>query len=138
MVGSATVIHAKHFAEAAKSQSAIWIIDDNEQFSGALASYINQITDSQRTACLESAEKGISLLESGTKPPGVILLDVDMPGMSGLDAIPVLREKAPDSKIFMVTGTDSIQRKRIALERGAEDYLLKLDLNKDMLLRIVA
>ena len=137
MVGSATAVHTGHFPVVVKSQSAIWIIDDNEQFSGALASYIDQITDSQRTTCIESAEKGISMLEDGAKPPGVILLDVDMPGMNGLDAIPVIREKAPESRIFMVTGTDSIQRKRIALERGAEDYLLKLDLSKDVLLKII-
>ena len=60
-----------------------------------------------------------------------------MPGINGLDAIPVLRQKAPEGKIYMVTGTESAQRRRVALERGAEDYLLKLDLSKERLLKIL-
>ncbi len=137
MVGSAA-ISSDRITSVAQSQSAVWIIDDNAQFSDALASYINQITDSQRTKCFDSAEEGISLLETGAKAPQVILLDVDMPGMNGLDAIPVFKQKAPDSKIFMVTGTESVQRKRVALERGASGYLLKLDLSKEVLLKVIA
>ncbi len=137
MVGSAT-FSSERLPSIGQSQSEVWIIDDNEQFSGALASYINQITNSQRTTCFGSAEEGISSLDTGIGAPGVILLDVDMPGMNGLDAIPVLRQKAPGTKIFMVTGTESAHRKRVALERGAAGYLLKLDLSKEVLLKVIA
>lgn len=137
MVGTAAANRLECPAGVASSTSAIWIVDDNSQFSGALASYIDQITNSQRTSCFDSAEDAISLLESGVKSPGVILLDVDMPGMNGLDAIVSLKKNAPGSRIYMVTGTESASRRRVATERGANGYLLKLDISKEKLLEII-
>ncbi len=137
MAGYATAVHTQHVADAVNLQSVIWIVDDNTQFADALASYINQIMNAQCTICIESADEAISMLETGARPPELILLDVDMPGTNGLDAIPLFKQKAPESRIFMVTGTESAQRKRVALERGAEGYLLKLDLSKEILLKVI-
>ncbi len=137
MMGSDTVVRPSITGGERKDPDGIWIIDDNDQFCDALASYINQITETSRTVCFTSAEESISMLETGRKPPEVIFLDVDMPGMNGLDAIPLFRQKAPHAKVFILTGTESSNRRRVALERGAADYLLKLDLSKEVLLRAI-
>ena len=119
-------------------QPAIWVVDDNEHFANALASFIDQLTGARRTTCFDSAEGAIAKLESGTNPPGVILMDVEMPGMNGLDALAAVKHLAPGCRIYMVTGAESTHRRRIAIERGANDYLLKLDISREKLLEIIA
>lgn len=58
-------------------------------------------------------------------PPDVVLLDILMPGLSGLDVLPSLRAVAPGVPIIMVSGTADADLARQTLKRGAFDYLVK-------------
>jgi two-component system CheB/CheR fusion protein len=58
-------------------------------------------------------------------PADVILLDIDMPGLSGTDALPTLRAVAPAAAIIMVSGTTNEQTAKRALAGGAFDYITK-------------
>ena len=58
-------------------------------------------------------------------PADVILLDIDMPGLSGTDALPTLRAVAPGAAIIMVSGTMNEQTAKRALAAGAFDYVIK-------------
>ncbi|MFQ5615031.1 MAG: response regulator [Anaerolineales bacterium] len=57
--------------------------------------------------------------------PDLILLDLSMPGLGGLDALPTLRRVAPDTKILVLTMHDNPQYLRRALSDGASGYILK-------------
>jgi DNA-binding NarL/FixJ family response regulator len=57
--------------------------------------------------------------------PDVILLDLTMPGLGGLDALPVLRKTAPDSRILVLTMHEDELYLRQALKAGAAGYILK-------------
>ncbi len=57
--------------------------------------------------------------------PDLILLDLSMPGLGGLDALPALKKAAPAAKILILTMHDDPQYLRTALKQGAMGYVLK-------------
>lgn len=60
-----------------------------------------------------------------THHPELILLDVSMPVMDGLEAIPVIREASPETKILMISGLDASYVATAARELGANGYVEK-------------
>jgi DNA-binding NarL/FixJ family response regulator len=66
--------------------------------------------------------------------PDVMLLDIDLPGMNGIQMLEELGPRLPDTKIVMLTVSDSERDMIEALARGAAGYLTK-DLNPEALLR---
>ena len=65
--------------------------------------------------------------------PDVVLLDLHMPGTSGLEAIPLLREEAPQAQVIMLTVSEDAEDLLDALRAGARGYLLK-NIETDFLL----
>jgi DNA-binding NarL/FixJ family response regulator len=70
--------------------------------------------------------------------PDVVVLDVSMPRMHGLEACRLIREKTPDCEILMVTQHDSPQMMREALLCGAKGYVVKTDAPRDLLAAVEA
>jgi two-component system nitrate/nitrite response regulator NarL len=65
--------------------------------------------------------------------PDVVLLDLHMPGTSGLEAIPLLREEVPQAEVIMLTVSEDAEDLLEALRAGARGYLLK-NIETDFLL----
>ncbi len=65
--------------------------------------------------------------------PDVMVLDVTMPNMNGLEACRMLRRQAPQLEILFVTQHDSPQMMREALEAGARGYVVKSNAARDLL-----
>jgi DNA-binding response OmpR family regulator len=63
--------------------------------------------------------------ETGETPLVLILSDINMPGMSGLDMLPQMRAQRPDVPIIMISAYGDNQTRKTALERGADDLLIK-------------
>jgi DNA-binding NtrC family response regulator len=57
--------------------------------------------------------------------PDVVLLDVNMPGLTGTDALPAIPAVAPNAAVIMVSGTADADLAKRALAHGAFDYVLK-------------
>jgi DNA-binding NarL/FixJ family response regulator len=76
---------------------------------------------------LEAVDKAARLL------PDVVVLDITMPNMSGLEACRRIRKIAPNSEILIVTQHDSSQMMREALEAGARGYVVKSNAARDLL-----
>jgi len=81
---------------------------------------------------VRSAVDGAAAVREMTRQaPDVVLLDIDMPGLSGVDALPTLKALAPGTAIIMVSGTTDAEVARRALAAGAFDYVTKpVDLNR--------
>ncbi len=121
------MIMAKHQADSRKSADRIpvWIADDNKSFCFLLSEALNQ---SKQVVCHHYYHSGKAVLEALTKedvPPSVLLLDIKMPRMTGLDVIASAKELSPLTRIIMLTSYDSDENIRIALNHGASGYLLK-------------
>ncbi|MCA1900432.1 MAG: response regulator transcription factor [Chloroflexi bacterium] len=72
------------------------------------------------------ASSGLETLElAGRLQPDLILLDLSMPGLGGLDALPALNKTCPSAKILVLTMHDDPQYLRAALKNGAAGYVLK-------------
>ncbi|CAM3506579.1 MULTISPECIES: response regulator [Saccharibacillus] len=75
---------------------------------------------------IEQAKNGRLAVElTETFRPDLILMDIKMPGMDGLEATEIIGEKYPEIKIVMVTAYDTFDYARRALKLGVKDYLLK-------------
>jgi DNA-binding NarL/FixJ family response regulator len=70
--------------------------------------------------------------------PGVILMDISLPGISGIQAAKRIREAWPGARIIFLSQHDSIPIVRDALSMGAEGYVVKSDAGHDLLAAIRA
>jgi DNA-binding NarL/FixJ family response regulator len=70
--------------------------------------------------------------------PDVMVLDITMPRMNGLEACRLLRRQAPQLEILFVTQHDSPQMMREALEAGARGYVVKSNAARDLLQAVEA
>ena len=71
----------------------------------------------------ENAEDGLKAIENGG--PDVVLMDISLPGMSGIEATARLKEKQPEVDVIMLTVFDDNDKIFDALQAGASGYLLK-------------
>jgi DNA-binding NtrC family response regulator len=105
--------------------SRILVIDDEPGICRALERFFREGGHEVRTS--SRAETGLTLAEAFE--PDLVLLDVRLPGMNGLDALARLRRMDPDLPVVVVTAYGTMETAVEAVRRGAWDYVLKpLDL----------
>jgi CheY-like chemotaxis protein len=77
-------------------------------------------------AFAQSAEVALRIISDAASVSLILILsDINMPGMSGLDLLPKARAARPDVPVIMITAYGDAETKRKALERGAEALLTK-------------
>src|ERR1044072_6935843 len=111
--------------EAAKTQkSRVLIIDDEEPIRSLLIDLLGSVYNCSDAG---SAEAALSALASHSFD--LVISDIDMGGMSGLELVPHVHSLAPDTVVVMVSGNHDIEFAIRALRVGAFDYISKpLDL----------
>jgi len=107
------------------SDSAVlWVIEDNPAFRRTLVRGLGQLmpdTLFYEFGTIAQVMEGFGQLPA----PHVFLLDVGLPGMDGLQAIPLLREAAPEAHILILTVFEDDAKIFAAISGGAHGYLLK-------------
>ncbi|TVQ65906.1 MAG: DNA-binding response regulator [Oceanospirillales bacterium] len=116
------------------SHPKILIIDDDSSLSALLQQYLHN--EAFRVDLAESAEAAERWLASNP-PPDLIILDIMMPGKSGLELLQSLRPKMAIPVIMLTGRGDDIDR-ILGLEMGADDYLAKPCNPRELLARIRA
>lgn len=81
---------------------------------------------------------GEAFLAYAGEPPACILLDVRLPGMTGIEALKVFREKDPKTPILIMTGHGDVAMAVNAIHQGANDYLEKPFQGDDLVERMRA
>jgi len=110
----------------------IWIIDDFEPFSSVLSEVINESASFKCDKCFYSCEAALTELETEI-PPDIILLDIGLPGMSGLEGLKHLKALAPRTKIVIITGREEDDDLVTAMTADADGFLKKLSSNSEIL-----
>src|SRR5688572_16531631 len=97
----------------------ILIVEDEQAVCWAL----ERALSGEGHAVAAAAE--LALVQLARQKPDVVILDILLPGMDGLTALPRIRELAPDAAVIVVTAFGSLPRAVQAVEGGAFDYLAK-------------
>jgi cyclic di-GMP phosphodiesterase len=98
----------------------ILIVDDEVEITEILADLLSEEYECTRAG---SAEEALSRLQESEFQ--LVISDITMPGMSGLDMIPHVKEFSPDTVVVMISGMQTVESAIGALRLGAFDYLMK-------------
>ena len=109
----------------------ILVTDDHAVLRAGLTALLNAEADFSVIG--EAADGSESLRVAQALQPDVILLDINMPGVNGLDALPLLRQVAPKSRVLVLTMHDDITYLRQVLRSGGAGYVLKQAADKELL-----
>lgn len=101
----------------------VMIVDDHDVVREGLRHVLGGAAGFQVVA--EAATAAVAVVRAGELRPDVILLDITMPGGSGLDAVPQLREASPSSRILMLSVHDDSGYVLASVRAGAHGYLRK-------------
>jgi DNA-binding NarL/FixJ family response regulator len=99
------------------------IVEDNEQLRGTLARVINREEGFRCLSQYPDAEAAVEALPRDR--PDVILMDINLPGMNGVECVRKLKLLVPDSQVIMLTVYEDTENIFNALAAGASGYLLK-------------
>ena len=105
---------------ALTTRPQVLIVDDDEQVRKLLKAYLQETNDCRDVV---SAEEALSLLRSFKFD--LVLSDIQMPGLSGLEMAPRILELSPDTVVIMISGEQTIEYAIEALRAGAFDYITK-------------
>ena len=108
-----------------KEPISVVIIEDDETIRSGYTYLINATQNYKVVNSYSNVEDALQKL-SGDKPQ-VILLDIELPGIKGIDAIPKIKQILPKTHILMLTVYDNEENVFNALSKGAAGYLIKSD-----------
>ncbi len=103
----------------------VWLIDDDEAITGSFREAIHQNAPYIKVTTFNGSEMALDLLHKGQNPPDIILLDIHMPDMGGIESIAQFKKLSPGSAIIMLTASFMDEEISRAFAEGAEGYLLK-------------
>ncbi|MCF8145123.1 MAG: response regulator [Deltaproteobacteria bacterium] len=96
-------------------------IEDEEPIRRSIRAFFEDLEFTVMDA--GDGEKGLELFRQ--RQPAVVLVDLRMPGMTGLDVIDVLSREAPETPVVVLSGTGVVADAIEAIRRGAWDYIMK-------------
>ena len=100
---------------------SVLVVDDEEPIRNALKKFLNQQGYDVATAA--SGDEALRVLQR--QKVSVVLLDVRMPGKSGIDLVPQVLEIEPTVAVLMLTAVNDATTAALCMQRGAMDYLTK-------------
>ena len=101
----------------------VMVVDDHPIVRQGVRSLLSNYADMTLVGEADSASGALELVERVT--PDVVLLDIRMPGMSGVETAGLLGRRCPEAKILMLTSFDDQEYVAGALQAGAHGYILK-------------
>jgi DNA-binding NtrC family response regulator len=99
---------------------SIYIIDDDPIVSESLSMVLRE---QYQVKTFSSAEEGITALEN--TPPDLLLLDIGLPGMTGINALKLIKKTHPEIVVIMITAFVDVKSVVSSMKHGAYEYIVK-------------
>ncbi|THD63868.1 response regulator transcription factor [Phenylobacterium sp.] len=115
---------------AADGMISILLVDDHAFLREGVAAVLQRQDDMRLVGEAENGEEAIERFRA--LKPDIVVMDLQMPGVGGLEAIAAIRADAPNAKIVVLTTFDGDVQAYRAMKAGASAYLLKSSLRKDL------
>ncbi|WP_411825774.1 response regulator transcription factor [Luteolibacter sp. AS25] len=109
----------------AKKKSTIWILEDHQIFAKQIRRLIESEDDLECPYHFASPDEFFDKLKFTSDYPDVLLLDLGLPKMDGLEVLVEVRKILPDLKVLILSAFDDRERVYRAICNGASGYLLK-------------
>ncbi len=110
------------------------IVEDSDQVRGTLARLINRAEGFRCVSHYPTAEAALAGIPGA--PPDVVLMDINLPGINGVECVRRLRQLAPGTQVMMLTVYEDTENIFNALAAGAAGYLLKRTSRDELLAAI--
>jgi DNA-binding NarL/FixJ family response regulator len=114
----------------------ILVVDDAESFRRIIASILEQESGLQLVG--EASDGRIAAEKADNLRPDLVLLDIALPSLNGLQAAREIRTRAPQSRILIVSQESSREIVQAALNLGARGYVHKMEAQRELLTAIKA
>ena len=115
-----------------KFDLSILVVDDEISITNSISEYLNKM--GFKTYISYTAEEAIVVFQKNI--PNVCILDINLPGLSGIDLLKIIKDHELNTQIVMLTGYGSVKNITDALRYGACDFLQK-PINFDILLHAI-
>ena len=118
--------------------SRVLVVDDHTVIRRGIQSILRAWPEWEISGEAANGEEAVRLTQD--LKPDIVLMDISMPGMGGLQATREIRKVCPEAKVLLLTLHDSIEWVETALQAGARGYLLKSDTEGELVraLNVVA
>ena len=104
----------------------IWIIEDNAAYRRSTVKGLNLLAENVQAREFENCEDAIEAVDGGGVPD-IFLMDIDLPGMNGIEGIGEIKSRLPDAVVLILTVFEDDDKIFGALKAGASGYCLKSD-----------
>ncbi|MCB0718387.1 MAG: response regulator transcription factor [Bacteroidetes bacterium] len=121
---SSTNTEISNRASADANRLNVWVVEDNDLLRATLEDLLTNQDSVASVTLFNAGEPAIKSLEDG-ELPDVVLMDIGLPGMSGIETVTELRSRAPALPVVMLTVYRDNDRIFKAICAGASGYLLK-------------
>jgi DNA-binding NarL/FixJ family response regulator len=101
----------------------VLVADDHSLVRNALAAFLEGIDGIEVVGLARDGEEAVEL--AAARHPRVVVMDIAMPRMDGVEATHHILETAPDTRVVMLTGLHDRERADAAMRAGAVAYVLK-------------
>ncbi len=126
--------HAGHDGAVADERVRVWVVDDQASFRRATAATLAAMDDFVMAGECRTGESAVELLRDGDAD--IVLMDIHMPGMGGIEAARQIRVAHPDLIVVLMSTYDVEDLPAAASSCGAAAYLHKERLSPELLSRI--
>jgi DNA-binding NarL/FixJ family response regulator len=109
---------------AGRNLVSVWLVEDNHTFRNTVARVLSAVDGLECSQHFSNAEDALDAL-SGGGVPDVILLDVELPGQIGIEAVRKIKSICPSTRVVMLTVFEEHDKVFKAICAGASGYLLK-------------
>jgi len=113
----------------------VGIVEDDREVRENWVKVLNAHPKIRCVAACESGEAALEVLPE--RQPDVVLMDIDLPGMSGIQCTALLKEKMPKTQVLMVTIYSNNKSVFEALQVGASGYLLKNNSSEEVIRSVI-